>query len=1308
MSQVFISHSSRDNAIAQEIATHLRAQGHRELFLDFDPENGIPAGRDWEREIYHQLRACRAMLVLCSEHSMSSNWCFAEIAFGKSLGKVVFPIRVQACWCSRKPCSCINNILTSQQIVDLTGDREVAYGRLWHGLKEAGLDPANMFEWDGTRAPYPGLSFFREEDCAIFFGRDKDIRDGLDALNRLQHLGGAKAVIVLGASGSGKSSLVRAGLLPRLRRNSERWLVLPALRPQGAPVRELALVLADAFKAAGSPRDWKVLRDQLQHAVDASPPDAAALVELGFDLRVEAGKRDASILLTIDQAEELLAGDSESNAFLDFLATVLAQPQSGLVAIFTLRSDFLGTFQGTTIGQSLEFADLRVGPMPADQLVEVIEGPARISGLELEPALVQALIRDAETDDALPLLAFTLRELYERGGADRLLELSEYRELGGLEGSLAKVAESAFGNSESTELDAELRSAFLMMVRLNDEGQYSRRPARWDELPASVHPLLERFIAARLLVTRDDAGGRTVEVAHEALFGAWNRLKEWLDENRADLYRREILRRAARDWAAGSRTPDLLVHRGSRLEEAERLVSNPAFTIDETERSYFQACLEARAADREARRKMADSARVAIASDWLARDPTTSALVLLEVEQPDKTLFAIQRMQDTLGNSIARVEFRGHSAPVRRASFSPNGELVVTASEDHTACVWRADGLGEPVILAGHTGMLRSAVFSPDGQRVLTASDDRTARIWQADGTGDPVILEGHTDALMAASFDSTGERVVTASQDNTARVWSADGSGQPLVLEGHTAMVVVGEFSPQGDKVLTASFDGSARVWPLAAPGDPLMFPHQRAVLVAGYCPRGERIVTGTAGGVVTVWPLDGSQGTELPGHTGMMLSVSFSPDGERVITAGADKLAAVWTFDGSHPIPLVGHTGPVKCAAIGPKGSIAVTASDDGTGCVWGTDGSGAMVPLRGHQKGLTWAAFSPEADKVVTTSSDGTARVWAIEMPAEPVTLRGHTNNVLRVAYSADGKQLATASHDATVRIWQSDGSAAPVIHEGFNGVPHALLLLEDGYRLASVSGDDEGKIVTVWSERHPGEAVQLEGHTKRVTEVALSPNGQLVATGSHDATVRIWKADGTSAPVVLPHDGGIDGVWFSPEGERVATFSNGTLRVWPIDGSAVLQEVSGYMFGVKAIRFTETGCIVVTGNDEGTIRVWPEGRLGDPVLLEGHSHFITAAAFSPSGDRLATGSWDKTIRLWATDGSADVLVLPGHGEQTTDLAFSPGGDVLASCGLDMNPRLWSVMGAGLQAALRRSTSVELAGSFREKFLGESRSR
>ncbi|HUP43810.1 MAG TPA: toll/interleukin-1 receptor domain-containing protein, partial [Thermoanaerobaculia bacterium] len=271
MSAIFLSHSSRDASVAAEVRERLREQGHRSVFLDFDPECGIPAGRDWEQELYRQLRACQAVIVLCSEHTMASHWCFAEITHAKALGKQVFPVKVA-------PCE-IEPILTSRQILDLTRDPEDAYRRLWAGLKAAGLDPADAFDWDGSRPPYPGLLAFQEEDAAVFFGREREIHEGLQQLRRLQRFGAARMLLVLGASGSGKSSLVRAGLLPRLRRSAEGWIALDPFRPGDDPFRELAGALSHTLREAGKPCTWHQLYERLRPAGDGAVGPAPAAAE---------------------------------------------------------------------------------------------------------------------------------------------------------------------------------------------------------------------------------------------------------------------------------------------------------------------------------------------------------------------------------------------------------------------------------------------------------------------------------------------------------------------------------------------------------------------------------------------------------------------------------------------------------------------------------------------------------------------------------------------------------------------------------------------------------------------------------------------------------------------------------------------------------------------------------------------------------------------------------------------------------------------------------------------------------------------
>jgi len=256
VSAIFISHRSTDDAAAAELHSWLQSKGHRSVFLDFDPENGIPAGRNWEEELYRQIRTCWAVIVLCSAESMSSKWVFAEIMQARALGKHMLPVKIADCQ--------IDSVISDRQVIDMTRNKEEAYERLWRGLLAVGVDPEDASDWDGARPPYPGLLSFEEEDVAVFFGRSDETTEGLDLLNRVRRQDSGDFVMVLGASGSGKSSLVRAGLVPRLRRDSERWLVLDPFRPR---VREVSGALSTAFAEAGETMEWREIRDVLRDAI---------------------------------------------------------------------------------------------------------------------------------------------------------------------------------------------------------------------------------------------------------------------------------------------------------------------------------------------------------------------------------------------------------------------------------------------------------------------------------------------------------------------------------------------------------------------------------------------------------------------------------------------------------------------------------------------------------------------------------------------------------------------------------------------------------------------------------------------------------------------------------------------------------------------------------------------------------------------------------------------------------------------------------------------------------------------------------
>ena len=500
-----------------------------------------------------------------------------EITHARALGKPLLALKVDDCK--------LDGVLADRQAVDLLKEGVKAYERLLRGIAAAGLDPAKTFHWDANRSPYPGLLAFQEEDAAIFFGRSDEITQGIELLNRVYHLGDPRVIMVLGASGTGKSSLVRAGLVPRLRRDPERWIVVDPFRPFNDPMRELAAVLS---RAAGT----DIAKDMGQCA---DPDDALAAALISLRQRVE--RPNAKVLLVVDQFEELL-GDNDVLAFLTNLRRVVEHSHAPAVVLGTMRSDFLDRFQNSGPLLDLRYEVLSLGPMSESDIREIIEEPAKETDLELEAKLVEELVNDAGTPNALPLLAFTLRELWERYADDGHLTYEEYRyKLGGVQQVVGDAADNVMKSTRMTrEQERPLRAAFIAMMRITDDGKYARRAVKWNAMPESVRPLLERFVAARLLVTRADGAERIIEVAHERLFESWEQLRDWTKENAEALRMQEEIDRAAPSWDK-LKNKDLL-WRGARVSRARELLTEGMLLLDDAGQRFIKASERAEKARR--------------------------------------------------------------------------------------------------------------------------------------------------------------------------------------------------------------------------------------------------------------------------------------------------------------------------------------------------------------------------------------------------------------------------------------------------------------------------------------------------------------------------------------------------------------------------------------------------------------------------------------------------------------------------------------------------------------------------------------
>jgi formylglycine-generating enzyme required for sulfatase activity len=641
MSRIFLSHSSVNNAEAIALRDWLISHGWDDLFLDLDPERGLKAGERWQAALKQAAERCEVVIFLVSPAWRASEWCVAEFLLAKHMNKRIVGVIVDPIPLQNLP----TEMTAEWQLVDLTagtrshkvtatpsrGDKiaSVAFSedgleRLRIGLMQAGLD-ARYFAWppehDPDRSPYRGLQPLEAEDAGIFFGRDGPTVSGLDLLRGLRDTPPPRLLVILGASGAGKSSFLRAGLMPRLARESQHFLPLPVIRPERAVLTGesgLIAALEKALKEAGLAHT----RADLRKVVGTGAASLASLLGDLVGAKTPAQKGDGTarkaptLILAIDQAEELFhaEGAEEARVFLDLLRELVAQDNSALIALFTIRSDSYERLQTAENLQGLRQHTLSLPPMPKGAYAEVIKGPARrLEGtkraLKIEESLVDALLAEIEeggAKDALPLLAFTLERLYREHGGGGHLKLSDYEELGRIRGSIEAAVERALKAADTDPKIPRDRQARLALLRRGlipwlagvdpDTGAPRRRIARRSEIPAESRPLIDLLVEQRLLSTDVAKHGEvTIEPVHEALLRQWGLLQGWLTEDAGLLGVMEGVKRASRDWAANAKGAAWLTHAGERLKTAEQLTERPdlAANLEPTDRDYLAACRNA-------------------------------------------------------------------------------------------------------------------------------------------------------------------------------------------------------------------------------------------------------------------------------------------------------------------------------------------------------------------------------------------------------------------------------------------------------------------------------------------------------------------------------------------------------------------------------------------------------------------------------------------------------------------------------------------------------------------------------------------
>jgi WD40 repeat protein/transcriptional regulator with XRE-family HTH domain len=1143
--------------------------------------------------------------------------------------------------------------------------------------------------------PYKGLLFFDESDANLFFGRETLTAHLVDRVTNLIRDSSSRFLAVVGASGSGKSSLMRAGLTV-------------ALKEAGWDVR--------IFTPGANPLE----------ALDTHREPDRDEIEVG------------RLLIVVDQFEEaftLCHEESDRVAFFEKLLRVASKPSKTTVVVIALRADFYPhCAQYPGLRQAVAAQQEYIGQMTLEELRRAIEEPARRSGWKLEPGLVEILLQDLTTQGnhqpepgALPLLSHALLATWERRQG-RTMTRDGYAASGGVGGAIAETAESVFNDRLNGAQQDIARAVFLRLTELGEDTEDTRRRAALNELvrrsteeAVQLRTVLDILAEARLITLNEDSA----EVAHETLIREWGRLHEWLTEDREGLLLHRHLTQAAQEWEARGQDPAEL-YRGARLAQAREWASANEKTLNVLEQSFLKASVEqeqqdtlereaqrqreleaaqefaesqhraakqlrrravllagafalalvfagvalflgnqarqnelraqtqalsaqqnakqaaANAQQAETERRIATSRELAAAAiRFLDEDPERSILLALQAVSAAQTLEAENALHRSVLASRVRLVLP-HDSEVWGVAVSPDGKWIATASQDKQARIWDAVTGQLLLTLMGHTDMVNDIVFSPDGKHVATASYDRTANVWDSSTGEELLTLSGHTDAIHHIAFSPDGTRLATTSNDGTAKVWDLATGEERVTFTGHEETVFDIAWSPAGDRIVTSGLDRNVRIWDANSGNEQLVLPFEEGDQLRGlaFSPDGKRvIVTNTGMPRGKVWnALTGEVLlNNFPDHRDALLDIAFSANGELIATGSSDAQAKIWD---------------------------AITGE--------------VLYTLSGHTLPVTAVAFHPASTRLVTASWDGTVRVWKITPASEALFIPIDSSWSLRPSYSPDGTELlADIPTEAAANVWDTTSGK------------ELLTLKEEAASFSLTSYSPDGSVIAGISEQtiflfdaRTGQLrARLTGHTDAITAIDFSPDGTQLASGSSNGEIILWdiaqgKALSTlraaitgSVPMVRYS---IFAVAFSPDGKHLLsgdTYGQGI--IWDITtGEKSLTLI--YEEGIGNASFPDIGFdaayspdgkrIALTGG-LGTTRIWDAFTGEEMLVLRGHTGSVVSVAFSPDGSQIATASVDGMAKVWDAVTGMNLLTLPVDRRGGGGISFRPDGKRLA---------------------------------------------
>jgi WD40 repeat protein len=1087
-------------------------------------------------------------------------------------------------------------------------------------------------------SPYVGLAAFTADDADRFFGRERLVDLLATRLNQRRLIG------VFGASGAGKSSLLRAGLIPRL------------------------------------------LADEPDRTVRIIAPGAHPLRQLE-DLSAD--------VIVVDQFEELFTLCDDPEERTEFIDKLLA---TDALLVLGVRADFYGHCTAhAELVEALRDAQIAVGPMTVDELRQAITQPAISAGCTVEGALLAELVVHTHGQvGVLPLLSHALRETWRRRRGNTLT-LTAFQAAGGIEGALANTAESLYDELRPGQQNL-VRGLFLRLTAPGKGTEDTKRRLPLADLGDDEKTVLDKLVDRRLLTIDGD----TVEITHEALIRSWPRLRDWLAENRDGLRTHAQLGEAAAGWIELGREKAAL-YRGTRLAVARDWAATSANALSAKEREFLDASIavadeEERSTKRRTRRLRqlvagltvlllvaAGATGVAVSAQNSAneqRDIALSQKVAGQVAQlrtanpalAAQLALAAYRLQPTVEARSAlfsafatpyATKLLGHDDNVWSLGYSADGKLLASGGADNKVRLWDVSGTAPKVAadLHGYGSTVNVVAFSPGGRILATGSNDTTVRLFNVSDPRHPqeiAAAAGHTGGVDGLAFSRDGKLMASSGDDHTVRLWDMSDPGHPTtiaVLSGHTARVNAVSISPDAHTLASVSYDGTGRLWDISDPRQPRELPspirHDGGIRAVTFSGNGKFLATAGNDNAVRVWDmsdLGNVRALSAVPHDNQATAAAFSPDNRIMATGSADTTVQLWDLaNPAKPVrlaALTGHTNAVISLAFSPDGKSLASGSWDRTVRIWDLGG----LPLAGHSTTANALAFTPDG-RLYTGDNDGTIRSWdptASGVPESQTSFSGSTKPVRQLVVSPTGKFLASAGNDNGTKLWDLGGKQLADLpghtNIAFQDTVSAAAISPDGKLLASTDNDHMALLRDISNPAAPRDLAEVSGPSKVVHDIAFSPDGTTIALASGDNTVWLSDVSSASAPTTL------------------AT-------------------IKGHTDEVYSVAFSPDGKILATGSGDNTARLWDVSDRQHPkpiTTLTGHTHIVYSVAFSPDGRLLATGSNDGTARLWDMadpHNPTAYAVITGHGAGVRDVALSADGHTLATASNDGTARLWN---------------------------------